>query len=147
MSTIRLSKKYGVNPTICKCIFCGKDKHLALLGHLGGRGQDLQAPMECVLDYEPCDECKKHMESGVALIEASDMPQRHGLPPIKTRDGEEIYPVGRMLVVNTAAWSEAISQECHDGDAYYVCTKLIDDILEQHSKLQEVNHEKMSNLE
>lgn len=45
MSGVKISPKYGVNPTIPCCFFCGKPKNeIALLGKIGGRGEDLEAP-------------------------------------------------------------------------------------------------------
>ena len=78
MSNIKLSPKHGVNPTIPVCFFCGKDKNeIALLGHIRQKdengntikGSDVEAPMRMVLDYEPCDECKRNMELGITIID------------------------------------------------------------------------------
>lgn len=42
MSGVKISPKYGVNPTIPCCFFCGKPKNeIALLGKIGGRGEDI----------------------------------------------------------------------------------------------------------
>ena len=144
MSGIRLSKKYGVNPTICKCFFCGKDKYLALLGHLGGHGQDLEAPMSCVMDYEPCDECQKQMNQGVALIEAVDKPPVPSMPSVKVEGGKELYPAGRMLVVKAEAWSRITQREFSAGDKCFVDPEVIDGLL-QTSK--EDNDEEMSSIQ
>ena len=54
--SIKLSEKYGVNPTIPVCFFCGIPKNeIALLGHIGDKrkGEDFEAPHCVVLDYEP----------------------------------------------------------------------------------------------
>ena len=41
-NSIRLSKKYRVNPAIPKCFYCGEDKNLLfLVGRLPG---DVEAP-------------------------------------------------------------------------------------------------------
>lgn len=53
--SIKISKKYGVNPTIPVCFFCGEQKNeVALLGHIGDyrKGEDIEAPRYAVLDYE-----------------------------------------------------------------------------------------------
>ena len=50
---IRLSKKYGVNPSIPICFWCGQEKNeIALLGHIGDgrRGEDLEAPRNILLE-------------------------------------------------------------------------------------------------
>lgn len=68
--SIRLHPKYGVNPTISQCFWCGKDKNeIALLG-AAYKGE---APMHMLLDYEPCDTCRENMGKGVALFEATGM--------------------------------------------------------------------------
>lgn len=44
MSSIKLSPKHGVNPTIPVCFFCGKPKNeIALMGRMGGK-EDIEAP-------------------------------------------------------------------------------------------------------
>ena len=129
MSTLRLSKKYGANPTICKCFFCGKDKYIALLGHIGGHGKDLEAPMSCVMDYEPCDECQEQMSKGVTLIEATEKPAAPNMPSVRTEDGREMYPAGRMLVLKAEAWSCMTEREFHAGDKCFVDPEVIDTVL------------------
>lgn len=44
MSSIKISPKHGVNPTIPVCFFCGKPKNeIALMGRMGGK-EDIEAP-------------------------------------------------------------------------------------------------------
>lgn len=72
-NSIKISPKHGVNPTIPICFFCGEEKQeIALLGKIGGKSEDLEAPRHMVLDYEPCDKCKEQMKLGVVLIPVSD---------------------------------------------------------------------------
>lgn len=129
MSSIKLSKEYGANPSIQKCFFCGRDKGIVLFGHLGGRGRDLEAPKSCVMDYEPCEECKADMRLGVALIEVSNEMPEDERPPIKTKGGENVYPLGRMLVIKSEAWSKIVGQEYNDGSTCFVDSEIIDDIM------------------
>ena len=107
---IKISPKYGVNPTIPVCFWCGKQKNeIALMGHMKG---DLEAPKNMVLDYVPCEECQSHMAMGVAVLEASDHPNTEGQPPMQ----KGVYPTSRFVVVTTecadrvfnayAPWSE-----------------------------------------
>ena len=98
--SIRLSKKYGVNPTISVCFFCGEDKNeIALMGKMGGRGEDIEAPHRMVLDYEPCDCCKEKMSGGITMIGVvTDSPD--GRPPITKQNGVELYPSGKWVVVS-----------------------------------------------
>ena len=89
---ILLSPKYGLNPTIPVCFYCGKHKNeIALLGKIGGKKEDLKAPREILLDYEPCEECKKLVGDGVFVVRVSDAPVRRGQPEI----GKGLWPTGR----------------------------------------------------
>lgn len=69
MASIRLHKKYGVNPTISQCPLCGGDKNEVVL--LGSACKE-EAPMRMVVNNEPCDECKKMMKAGILLISVMD---------------------------------------------------------------------------
>ena len=107
---IKISPKYGLNPTIPVCFWCGKQKNeIALMGHMK---DDIEAPKNMVLDYVPCEECQSHMAMGVAVLEASDHPNTEGQPPMQ----KGVYPTSRFVVVTTecadrvfnayAPWSE-----------------------------------------
>jgi hypothetical protein len=75
MASLRLSEKYGLNPSVLVCFICGKDSGVALLGNNGGR----EAPRR-MLDQRPCPECAEWMEQGVILIsvrEGSDEKNPH----------------------------------------------------------------------
>ena len=110
MSGIKISPKYGLNPTIPVCFWCGKQKNeIALMGRMT---DDIEAPKNMVLDYVPCEECQSHMAMGVAVLEASDRPNTEGQPPMQ----KGVYPTSRFVVVTTecadrvfnayAPWSE-----------------------------------------
>jgi hypothetical protein len=65
---MRISAKYGVNPTIPVCFYCRTDKNeVALLG----AAYHGQAPTRMVLDRQPCEQCQTYMKRGIILIEAS----------------------------------------------------------------------------
>ena len=90
MSGIRLSPKYGVNPSLSVCFFCGGGKNeIVLPGWLRG---DAEAPRKAVWHKEPCDECKKFMEQGVMLIRVRD-------EPASTKPHENPYRLGQIIVV------------------------------------------------
>lgn len=91
---LKLSDQHGVNPTISVCFFCEKDKGVALLGKLKG---DVKAPKRVLMDYQPCDECRKKMSVGTTVIEV--VTTDNGLPPIK----EGVWPTGRWVVLKKAA--------------------------------------------
>lgn len=105
---IEVSPKHGLNPTIPVCFWCGKDKNeIALLGRIREKTKnryganvtkqdsDIEAPSRMVIDYEPCDECMKMWDSGVAVIEVQETPIMPNQPEIQ----KGIYPTGRFAVV------------------------------------------------
>lgn len=105
---IEISPKHGLNPTIPVCFWCGKEKNeIALLGRIREkttnrfganvtkRDSDIEAPRRMVLDYEPCDECKKWWDSGVAVLEVQQTPIQPNQPEIQ----KGLYPTGRFVVV------------------------------------------------
>lgn len=95
MNDLRLHPEFGVNPTVVQCFFCGEDKNeLALLG-AGYKGQ---APRHMCLNYEPCDECKKKMDMGIALIECAQRP-----PDNRPAIQEGLYPTGNWMVITEDA--------------------------------------------
>lgn len=105
---IEISPKHGLNPTIPVCFWCGKEKNeLALLGRIREkttnrfganvtkRDSDIEAPRRMVLDYEPCDECQKMWDSGVAVIEVQETPTMPNQPEIQ----KGLYPTSRYVVM------------------------------------------------
>lgn len=88
---IRVSEKYGVNPAIPVCFFCGKEKNMVILaGRMGI--EDKEAPRHAVWDHEPCDECAEYMKQGVMLMSVRD-----------GESGQNPYRTGRMAVVKEEA--------------------------------------------
>jgi len=98
--SLRLSEKHGVNPSIQQCFVCMKDMGVVLFGKINtGRSskpadRDPRAPYKVCLDQEPCDECKKHMETGIILISADEK---------KSDDLQNPYRTGGWVVVKEAA--------------------------------------------
>lgn len=62
--SIKLSPKHGVNPSMVKCVVCGKDAGILLNGKLK---DDAEAP-RYVITGELCDECKAKVDKGYAFI-------------------------------------------------------------------------------
>lgn len=99
---ILLSPKHGLNPTIPICFWCGKEKNeIALMGRIGDarKGEDFEAPMQAVFDYEPCDRCREKMSLGFTLIEATTAPNQ--TTRMQMQPG--VYPTGRYAVIREEA--------------------------------------------
>lgn len=62
-SSILLSPKHGVNPSVLHCVCCGKDYGVALLGKLKG---DKEAPRDIYQGL--CDDCKGVIDKGGVMI-------------------------------------------------------------------------------
>lgn len=116
--SIEVSPKYGLNPTIPVCFWCGKEKNeIALMGRVrkkeskntayGTRNtqvvdNDVEMPMRMVLNYEPCDCCKEQFEQGVHLVEVTAYMDDER--PAFTKDGDRLmYPTGRSVVIKSEA--------------------------------------------
>ena len=101
---IRLSERYGVNPTIPLCFICGEPKNeLILAGKLRG---DAEAPKNAVWDMDPCDACKDLMEKGIILLEVDSK---------KTTDQKNPFRTGKMLVIKeSAGLFSALTEDVRD---------------------------------
>lgn len=64
---MKISKKYGVNPSLVVCPVCGKETSLALFGYMKG---DAEAPKTVKGDL--CDECKKDYITIVEVCSESE---------------------------------------------------------------------------
>ena len=116
---IEISPKHGLNPTIPVCFWCGKEKNeIALLGRIREkttnrfganvtkRDSDIEAPRRMVLDYEPCDECQKMWDSGVAVIEVQETPTLPNQPEIQ----KGLYPTSRYVVMTVEGANRVFPQ-------------------------------------
>lgn len=114
---IKLSPKYGLNPTIPVCFWCGEDVgEVALMGHIGDgrKHEDIQAPMRMVISYEPCENCKKNMALGFTVIEATLEPNSTTSYPIQ----EGVYPTGRYAVIQPEFARAAFGEVFKEGMAF-----------------------------
>lgn len=106
-SSIKLSPKYGLNPTIPICFFCGEQKNeIVLLGKSKGR-TDEEAPKTMLMDYVPCEECQKKFAQGLLVIEVVDYPMVEN--QFEITDGH--YPTGRYFVVKPQT-EEQVGKKC-----------------------------------
>lgn len=120
--SIKLSPKHGLNATIPRCFWCGRDKNMiALMGKIDR--QDSQAPMGVIMDYEPCDECKELFSKGIHVIGVTDKPVVKGMFPILQDDKNTFYPTGSMFV----AKEEFIERFLKANDS----EEMLEDVLEK----------------
>lgn len=99
-NSINISPKYGVNPTIPICFWCGQERgEIALMGRIGDvrKDEDFEAPKHMVVDFSPCEECKKNMSLGFTAIEATNKP--NSVSRVEIQKG--VYPTGRFVVIKT----------------------------------------------
>ena len=87
---IRLSKQYGVNPSVTRCVCCGKSYGVAMFGTSwkDKKGKTAEAPMEVMMGL--CDDCQKVIDQGGIMI-------------IEVKDGEHSdnpYRTGRLVGVS-----------------------------------------------
>ena len=102
--SIRVSEKHGVNPSVCKCFWCGKDKGVVLFGRMK---DDAEAPRSCVVDYDPCDECVSLWSQGIVFFEA-EYGGKSEHPPFP---GTTFSPTGRFVVVKREAVEDGMLTE------------------------------------
>ena len=75
--SITLHPKYGLNPTLATCFYCGKETgEIALLGN----GYKDEAPRNLCVSLEPCAECKEKFKDYVLCIEAEGDESSSPLP-------------------------------------------------------------------
>jgi len=131
---IKLSPKYGVNPTIPICFWCGEDRNeIALMGHIGdGRGnEDFEAPMHSFIDYEPCDKCREIMGQGVTVIAVTSFPNVENQPPIR----EGIYPAGEYVVMRKEAAKRVFPGIKDDMDKAFLDREIFEQMFSEHMGL------------
>lgn len=94
MSTITLSKEYGLNSSLETCHICGKEMGVVLFGasYKDENGKPAEAPHKICMGHI-CDDCKKVIDDG-------------GIFFIEVRDGESgnnPYRTGRIIAVKEDA--------------------------------------------
>ena len=133
-SSIRLSPKHGINPSIPKCFYCQEDKsEIVFFGLLPN---DAEAPMHGpIIDMGPCDECASLMKKGVLLISVRDgemekeeealdrarasFERAHGYRSEKWKADRfgyipNPYRTGGWVVVSDDAFSRAVTGDMRD---------------------------------
>jgi hypothetical protein len=99
--SIRLSPKFGLNPSMSICFFCQKEKNEIIIpGLLSG---DAEAPRKAVWNKEPCDECKAHMNQGIILISVDEKKS--------FQDKENPYRTGGWVLIKEDAIKRMIKDK------------------------------------
>lgn len=136
---IRVSEKYGLNPTMGICFFCGKETgEIALMGRMtnGKRGRackEIEAPKYSVLSYEPCDKCKEIMDKGITLIEVQQTTM-DCRPAITKHNGVDMYPTGKYLTLGRIAAERIFGKEITESNKAFVEVGIIDGLINRGGK-------------
>lgn len=96
---MRLSKEYGVNPTIPMCFICGENKNEIILMD-ANRGKEAPRPGTVAFDREPCDKCREFMKEGIILISVDAEKSKY--------DMDNPYRTGGWCVVRDEAVKEFV---------------------------------------
>ena len=105
--SIHLHPKYGVNPSIYQCFYCGEDVGLILPGSMTQQFKNAgvsvsdsgEMPMHLgVIDTVPCDKCKEYMKQGIIFISVRD-----------GEDGSNPFRTGGFAVVKESAVDHIIN--------------------------------------
>jgi hypothetical protein len=91
--SVRISKQYGLNPSVTHCECCGKEIGIALFGTSwkDKNGKTAEAPRNVAMGL--CDDCQKVVDA-------------QGLMIIEVRDGESgknPYRTGRLIGITKEA--------------------------------------------
>lgn len=122
---IVLSKKYGVNPSMSMCFFCGEIKGIALMGYISNKNhEDIEAPSKCITDYEPCEQCKENMNLGITLIEVTTTQPVDNRPPLTAKGDIQVYPTGRWSVLTEEGAKKVFKQDYEVGQKLFVDPEL-----------------------
>jgi hypothetical protein len=90
--SLRLHPKYGVNPTMPVCFWCGEATgEIAMLG-AGYKGE---APMSLVINYDPCEKCRANMALGFLVVQCGSIANN---PPLD-KNNPNSRPTGRWCVI------------------------------------------------
>lgn len=106
---ITISPKYGANPSMDLCFWCGQPKGIILCGRMHekkGDRTDIEAPKGMVMNLEPCDKCKENFNLGVQIVEVVDDGSKFHNDltfAIQAEDKKVKWPTGRFVVMNAEA--------------------------------------------
>lgn len=79
--SIEISPKYGVNPSVGLCFYCGEENgDVIMAGRIREKndrghavfGSDVEAPRKAVCTMDPCAKCKDFMAQGIIFVSVKD---------------------------------------------------------------------------
>lgn len=97
---VRISKEYGINPSVDTCFICGKETSVVLFGtsYKDENGKTAEAPRK-VCTGQLCDDCQKVIdEGGIFFIavkdgESGNNPYRTGpIAALKEEAVQRMFP-------------------------------------------------------
>ncbi|MDR2022086.1 MAG: hypothetical protein LBQ71_02265 [Hungatella sp.] len=116
---IRLHPKYGLNPTMPMCFYCGKPKgEIALLG----ASYKDEAPTCMIVGIEPCSVCKENFADYTLLVEAEGIEEYTPGQRVKDR----VKPTGRWCAIR----KECLNVE-HPSPVAYTDSETMDSLLDK----------------
>lgn len=118
--------------TIINCRWCGEKSTEAYIPEFkdGENGK----PVEIILNYEPCDKCKKVWADMVILIEVTDVELYKDCLPITTVNNTPLFPTGRHVGVTEAAAQECIDKNAKKGMVFFMEKEMFEDIFKAQFK-------------
>lgn len=122
MAGIRISEKYGANPSLDTCFICGKETSVILFGtaYKDENGKTAEAPSR-VCTGQVCEDCQKVMDKGGIFFiavkdgETGDNPCRTGqITAIKEEAAARIFPhfpYRRINYIEESAFNQIFKTE------------------------------------
>ena len=129
MGDLRISKEFGVNPSVRHCMCCGSEIDLVLFGTSykdPKTGKTAQAPSKIYGGL--CDKCQSVVDQGGMMI-------------IEIRDGEKApdpYRTGRVVGITKEA-KERSFPEYKDNPIIYMEQSAFEPMFGEHCKKSEEN--------
>lgn len=128
---ISLHPKYGLNPSVGMCFWCGQDTGEILLFGNAVKGE---APRRTVASYAPCQDCASKWERGFVFIEADTKPLVEG----QTEISPGAWPTGNYAVINPEAAQRILGEKVTSQGASLISIEqfklLTEKTSEEHSK-------------
>lgn len=109
MSSIKLHKEHGLNPTMPVCFWCGNEKgEIAFLGsaYKGEAPRTMLLNYDPCINYDPCTECEELMAQGITFMEAEPRQPNEKRVPMQVGT----YPTGRWWVLKEESVKELVKE-------------------------------------